>query len=130
MPQRGRPHRGSNTRHGEVDIRLRIDVVPVADLDLVHAPHEVERALLGDLDDREVGAGGRAGEEGGVEGPGGGAGRDRLGGVGEEGLGITPLPKPHPPNRPLPHPQHLVHAGEVPTGQIPSNGQGLLGGGV
>ena len=51
------------------------------------------------------------------------------GGVGEEGLGSLPLPQPHPPNRPLPHPQHLVHAGAVPAGQIPSNAQGLLGGG-
>ena len=38
------------------------------------------------------------------------------------------LPQPQPPNRPLPHPQHLVHAGAVPVGQIPSNVQGLLGG--
>ena len=64
-----------------------------------------------------------------MEGAGGGACRERLGGVGEEGLGSLPLPQPHPPNRPLPHPQHLVHAGEVPAGQILSNVQGLLGGG-
>ena len=49
--------------------------------------------------------------------------------VGEEGLGSLPLPQLHPPNRPLPHPQHLVHTGEVPAGQIPSNVQGLVGGG-
>ena len=67
------------------------------------------------LDDGEVGGRGRPGEEGGVEGAGGGADRDRLGGVCEEGLGSTPLPLPHPPNRPLPHPQHLVHAAEVPA---------------
>ena len=85
-------------------------------------------SLLGHLEDREVGALRQAGGEGGVEGAGGGAGRDRLGGVGEEGLGSTPFPQPHPPNRPLPHQQHLVHAREVPAGRIPSNGQGLLGG--
>ena len=131
MPRRGQPHRGSNARHGEVDLRLRIDVVPLADLDLVHAPHEEEHALLGDLHDGEIGAWDGAGEEAGVEGAGGGAGRDRLGGVGEEGLGSTPLPQPHPPNRPLPLPQHMVHSAEVPAGQIPSNLQGLLrGGGV
>ena len=71
---------------------------------------------------------GRPGDEGGVEGAGGRACRERLRGVGEQGLGSLPLPQPHPPNRPLPHPQHLVHAGEVPAGQIPSNVQGLLGG--
>ena len=59
----------------------------------------------------------------------GGAGRDRLGGVCKEGLGSTPLPQPHPPNHPLPHPQHVVHAEEVPAGKIASKGQGLLGGG-
>ena len=80
-------------------------------------------------DDGEVGGRGRPGEEGGVERAGGGAGRERLGGVGEEGLGSIPLPQPHPPARPLPRPQHLVHAGEVPAGPIPSNVQGLLGGG-
>ena len=64
-----------------------------------------------------------------MEGAGGGAAGTDSGGVGEEGLGSIPLPQPHPPNRPLPHPQHLVHAGEVPVGQIPSNVQGLLGGG-
>ena len=53
---------------------------------------------------------------------------DRLGGVREEGLGSLPLPQPHPPNRPLPNPQHLVHAGAVPAGQIPSYVQGLFGG--
>ena len=59
-----------------------------------------------------------------------GADRERLGGgIGEEGLGSIPLPQPHPPNRPLPHPQHVVHAGEVLAGQITSNVQGLLGGG-
>ena len=63
-----------------------------------------------------------------MEGAGGGACRDRLGGVCEEGLGSFPLPQTHPPNRPLPHPQHLVHAAEVPAGQIPSSVQGLLGG--
>ena len=57
----------------------------------------------------------------------GGGGWDRLGGAGEEGLGSTPLPPPHPPNHPLPHPQHLVHAGAVPSIQIPSNSQGLRG---
>ena len=36
-------------------------------------------------------------------------------------------PPSHNPT--LPHPQHLVHAGEVPAGQIPSNGQSLMGGG-
>ena len=30
---------------------------------------------------------------------------------------------------PFPNAQHLIHAGEVPAGQIPSNGEGLLGGG-
>ena len=69
--------------------------------------------------ERKVGWKGRAG----------GNGRDRLGGVGEEGRGSSPLPQLHPPNRPLPHPQHVVHAGEVLAGQIPSNVQGLLGGG-
>ena len=34
-----------------------------------------------------------------------------------------------PSHSPLSYPQHLVHAGEVPAGQIPSNVQGLLGGG-
>ena len=86
----------------------------------MHAPHEEEHALLGNLDDTEVGARGRAGQEGGVEGAGGGDGPDRLGGVGEESLGNTHLPQPHPPNRPLPHPQHLVHAGEVPAEQTPA----------
>ena len=95
----------------------------------MHAAHEEQHALGADLDDGEVGGRGRPGDEGGVEGAGGGACRERLGGVGEEGLGILPLPQPHPPNRPFPHPQHLVHAGEVPAGQIPSNVQGLLGGG-
>ena len=65
----------------------------------------------------------------GVEGADGGACRDRLGGVGDEGLGSTPLPQRHPPNQPLPHPPHLVHR-QVPAGQIPSNGQGPMGGGV
>ena len=122
MPRRGRPHRGSNARHGEVDIQLIIGVAPLADLDLVPAPHKEEHALLGDLHDGEIGARGGAGEEGGVEGADGGAGQDRLGGVSEEGLGSNPLPQPHPPNHSLPHPQHLVHAGEIPAGQIPSNG--------
>ena len=65
----------------------------------------------------------KVGWKGQVGGPAGTA----SGGVGEEGLGSTPLPQPHPPNRPLPHPQHLVHAGEVPAGQIPSNVEGFLG---
>ena len=129
MPQCGWPPRGSNAGHGKVDLRLRIGIVPLADLRLVHAPHEEEHALLPDLDDGEVGGRGRPGEEGGVEGGGGGAGRDRLpGGVGEEGLGSIPLPQPYSPNRPLPHPQHLVHAREVLAGQIASNVRGLLGG--
>ena len=129
LPQRGRPLRGGNASHGEVHLRLRIDIVPLADLLLVQAAHEEQHALLAVLDDGEVGGRGRPGEEGGVEGARGGACRDRLGGVGKEGLGSIPLPQPHPPNRPLHHPQHLVHAGEVPAGQIPSNIQGLLGGG-
>ena len=70
--------------------------------------------------DREM----KVGWKGQVGGPAGSV----WGGVGEEGLGSLPVPQPHPPNRPLPHPQHLVHAGEVPAGQIPSNVQGLLGG--
>ena len=61
-------------------------------------------------------------------GVGGGVGRHHLGGGGEEGLGSISFPKPHPPNRPLPQPQHLVHAGRVPDEQVPSNGQGLEGG--
>ena len=89
---------------------------------------EEEHALLTDLDDGEVRGRGRPGEEGGVEGAGGGAGRDRLGGVGEEGLGCISPQRPHRPNRPLPHPQHLVHAGEVPAGQTPGNVQSLLRG--
>ena len=92
-------------------------------------PHKEEDALLGDVHDGEIGPRGGVGEEGGVEGAGGGAGQDRLGGVGEEGLGSTPLPQPHPPNHPLPRPQHLVHTGQVPVGQSPSNGRGLMGGG-
>ena len=55
MPQRGRPHRGGNARHGVVDLRLRIDVFPLAHLDLVHAPHKQEHALFGDLHDGEIG---------------------------------------------------------------------------
>ena len=124
VPQRGRPTRGGNAGQGEVDLRPRVDIAPLGDLQLVHAAHEEQHALGADLDDGEVGGRGRPADEGGVEGAGGGACRERLGGVGEEGL-----PQPHPPNRPLPHPQHLVHGGEVPAGQIPSNVQGLLGGG-
>ena len=131
VPQRGRPTRGGNAGQGEVDLRLRVDIAPLGDLQLVHAAYEEQHALGADVDDGEVGGRGRPGDEGGVEGAGGGACRERLGGVGEEGLGSLPLSQPHPPNRPLPHPQHLVHAGEVPAGQIPSNVQGLLwGGGV
>ena len=129
VPQRGRPTRGGNAGQGEVDLRLRDDIAPLAHLQLMHAAHEEQHALVADLDDGEVGGRGRPGDEGGVEGAGGGACRERLGGVGEEGLGSLPPPQPHPPNRPLPHPQHLVHAGEVPAGQIPSNVRGLLGGG-
>ena len=54
---------------------------------------------------------------------------DRLGGVTEEGVGSTPLRQPSPPKHPLPHPQLLVHTGQVRAGQIPINGQGLMGGG-
>ena len=121
--------RGRNGRDDDVDFRLRIDVVPLADLDLVHVPHEKEDTLLGDLHDGEIGARGGAGEDGGVEGAGGGAGQDRLPGVGEEGLGSTPLPQAHPPNHPLLHSQHLVHPRAILAGQIPSNNQGLEGGG-
>ena len=38
-------------------------------------------------------------------------------------------PSSDPPNHPLPQPQHLVHAGAVPAGQIPNNGQVLARGG-
>ena len=117
-----------NAGQGEVDLRLRVDIAPLHDLQLVHAAQEEQHALGADLDDGEVGGRGRPGDEGGVEGAGGGACRERLRGVGEQGLGSLPLPQPHPRNRPLPHPQHLIHAGEVPAGQIPSNVQGLLGG--
>ena len=107
MPQRGRPHRGANTRHRNVDLQLRIDVAPLEDLDPVHASHEEEHALLGHLHEGEIGAWGGAGEDSRVEGAGGGAGRGRPVGIAEEGLGSTPLPQPHPPNHPLPHPQHF-----------------------
>ena len=129
MPQRGRPFRGSNAGHGEVDLRLRIGIVPLADLQLVHAAHEEQHVLLANLDDGEVGGRGRPGEEGGVEGAGGGAGRADSGGSAKRGWAASPPPpQPHPTNHPLPHPQHLVHTGEVPAGEIPSNVQGLLGG--
>ena len=93
----------------------------------MHAPHKEEDALPGDLHDDEIGAQGGAREESGVEGASGGADWDSLGGVGEEGLGNTPLSQPHHPNHPLPHPEHLVHAAEATARQIPSNGQGLMG---
>ena len=86
MPQPGRPPRGSNAGHGEVDLLPRIGIVPLPDLQLVHAAHEEQHALLADLDDGEVGGRGRPGEEGGVEGAGGGAGRDQLGGVGDRDI--------------------------------------------
>ena len=121
---------GGNGRDGKVDLRLCIHVVPLIHFDLVHVPHQEEDIVLGDLNDGEIGGRGREGEEGGVVGAVGEADRDRLGGVDAEGLGSNPLPQPHPPNQPLPHPQHPVHAGAVPTGQIPSNGQGLAGEGV
>ena len=61
---------------------------------------------------------------------GGGGAVDRAtsGGVGEDALGSMPFPQSHPPNCPLPQPQHLVHTGAVPARQIPSNGQGLQAG--
>ena len=65
MARRGRLHRGGNARHGQVDLRLHIDVVPLAHLDLVHAPHEEEDAMLGDLHDGEIGARGGRGRWGG-----------------------------------------------------------------
>ena len=60
-------------------------------------------------------------------GRGGGGADEATSGVREQGLGSIPFPQPHPPNCPLPEPQHLVHAGAVPTRQVPSNSQGLEG---
>ena len=45
-----------------MDLRLRIDVVPLANLDVVHGTHKKETSVLGDLDDGEVR--GRAGAQG------------------------------------------------------------------
>ena len=50
-----------------------VDIAPLGDLQLVHADHEEQHALGADLDDGEVGGRGRPGDEGGVEGAGGGA---------------------------------------------------------
>ena len=33
---------GGNTGDGEVDLLLRVDVVPLGDLDVVHKPHKKE----------------------------------------------------------------------------------------
>ena len=98
--------------------------------DLVHAPHEEEDALLGDLHDGEIGARGGAGEEGGVEGTGGGAGRDRLGGVGEEGLGMQHLPRTTPPSQPPPSPPTTPSPRwGSPSWTNPQQRPGPLGGG-
>ena len=67
-----RPHQGGNIQNGKLDIRLRIIVVPLADLDLVHGPHKEEDTVLSDVYNGEVGGRGGAGEEarvvGGLEG--------------------------------------------------------------
>ena len=95
-------NRGSNARHGEVDLRLRIDVVPLADLDLVHAPHEEEHALLADLDDGQVGGWGRPGEEGGVEGGGVGPAGTASGGSAKRARAAPPSHNPSLPTAPFP----------------------------
>ena len=65
-----------------------------------------------------------------MEGAGGGAGGDRLGGVGEEGLGSNPLPQPHPPNR-APSPTHNTWStlGKSQLDESLATSKGLLGGG-
>ena len=98
VPQRGRPTRRGNAGQGEVDVRLRIDIVPLGDLQLVHAAHEEQRALLADLDDREVGGRGQVG------GPAGTVWGGRRRGPGQPPPPTTPpsQPPPSPPTTPGP----------------------------
>ena len=85
-----------------VDLRLRMDIVPHADVDVVHALHEEEHALLGDLHDREVGARGRAGEEGGVEGAGARTGGTASWAVVKRAWAAPPSHNPTLPTAPFP----------------------------
>ena len=102
VPQRGRPLQGGNAGHGEVDLRLRIDIVPLANLKLVHAAHEEQHALLADPDDGEVGGRGQPGEEGGVEGAGGEpAGTDSRGSA-KRAWAASPSHNPTLPTAPFP----------------------------
>ena len=109
MPQRDRLHRGGNARHGAVDLRLRIDVVPLADLDLVQLPAKkrmpctaismTARSDLGPERERKVGWKGQVG--GGWPGP--PRGRRRRG-PGQHPPPTTPptQPPPSPPTTPGP----------------------------
>ena len=47
----------------------------------------------------------------------------------KQGLGTIPLPRPHPPSRPLPQPQELVYAWAIPAPQLPGDVQYIKGGG-
>ena len=102
MSQRGRPHRGRNAQHGEVDLRLRIDVVPLADPDLVHVPHKTVDIVRGDLHDREIGAWGGAGEKGGIEGAGGGPAGTASGASAKRAWAAPPSHNPTLPTTPFP----------------------------
>ena len=129
VPQRGRPTRGGNAGHGEVDPRLRIDIVPVADLQLVHAAHEEQRALLADLEDGEVGGRGRPGDEGGVEGAGGGACRDRLGGGSAKmAWAASPSHNPTLPTVPFPTQNTSSTLGQFQLHKSPATSRASLGG--
>ena len=128
VPQRGRPTRGGNAGQGEVGLRLRVDIAPLGDLQLVHAAHEEQHALGADLNDGEVGGRGRPGDEGGVEGAGGGACRERLGGSAKRAWAASPSHNPTLPTAPFPTHNTWSTLGRSQLDKSPATSRASLGG--
>ena len=120
---------GGNAGHGEVDLRLRIDIVPLAGLQLVHAAHEEQHALLADLDDGEVGAGADREMKVGWKGQVGGPAGTVWGGSAKRAWAASPSHNPTLPTAPFPTHNTWSTLGQSQLDKSLANVQGLLGGG-